>query len=318
MNRLQYICVQPRLLYYAWQVEVMINNFIKNGIEPSQINIILAVNLKDQTSSEENVIIWNKLIEKYSDVKFYSYLDTRQQPIRYIASVRPNILKQHFKNYPELSNVPIFYHDCDMIFTKPPNFEHLLNDKIWYLSDTNSYINYDYIIAKGNGIYEQMCDIVGIDKVIPKLINSNSGGAQYLMKNLSWHYWEKVEKDSETLFYEITNRNFEIKKMNPDYHEIQIWCADMWSVLWNAWLYGNETKVVNEMGFCWSTDPIDKWKEKPIYHNAGVTESGKCFYKGDYINKLPYDLEDTFSDEFCSKLYFKEVLDTAKVSPLKT
>ena len=40
MKNLRYICVQPRILYYAWQVEVMINNFIKNGISGNVANLM--------------------------------------------------------------------------------------------------------------------------------------------------------------------------------------------------------------------------------------------------------------------------------------
>ena len=43
MKNLRYICVQPRILYYAWQVEVMINNFIKHGINPNNIDIVVAI-----------------------------------------------------------------------------------------------------------------------------------------------------------------------------------------------------------------------------------------------------------------------------------
>ena len=41
---LRYICVQPRILYYVWQVEVMINNFLKNGVNPNNIDILVAWN----------------------------------------------------------------------------------------------------------------------------------------------------------------------------------------------------------------------------------------------------------------------------------
>jgi hypothetical protein len=82
-----------------------------------------------------------------------------------------------------------------MIFTKPVNWNKFLYDDIWYLSNTNSYINYDYIISKGKDIYNKMCEIVEIDSIIPKLMNSNSGGAQYILKNIDAEYWEKVEKD---------------------------------------------------------------------------------------------------------------------------
>ena len=307
MKNLRYVCVQPRLLYYAWQVEVMINNFISHGINPNNIDILVAWNPNDLTNSPENIEIWNKLASHYNSVRFFFYQDSRQQPIHYISSIRPNILKQHFKAHPELGSEVIFYHDCDMVFTKPPNWNQFLDDNIWYLSDTNSYINFNYIKSKGMDIYYQMCSIVGIEPVIPQLMNSNSGGAQYIMKNLNHAYWNKVEKDSEQLYYQITQLNNQKKQDDPSYHPLQIWCADMWAVLWNGWLLGNETKVVPEMNFSWATDSKNRWEETTIFHNAGVTEAGKYFYKGNYINSLPYNIEDTVDEQFCSKLYYQEI-----------
>jgi hypothetical protein len=317
MKNLRYICVQPRLLYYAWQVEVMINNFLKQGINPNNIDILVAWNPNDLTTSvQANVDAWSKLAEHYNQVRFFFYQDTRQQPIYYISSVRPNILKQHFKAHPELKSEAIFYHDCDIVFTKPPNWNQFLNDKIWYLSNTNSYINYDYIMSKGQDVYDEMCNIVKMNPIIPKLMNSNSGGAQYIMKNIDADYWEKVEKDCEQLFYKITQLNNYKKSLDPTHHELQIWCADMWAVLWNGWLLGNETKVVPEMNFSWATDTKNRWKETTIFHNAGVTGTGKHFYKGIYQNELPYNIEDTFDEHFCSKLYFNEIKETAQKSCL--
>jgi hypothetical protein len=317
MKNLRYVCVQPRLLYYAWQVEVMVNNFIKHGINPNNIDILVAWNPDDLTTSvQANVDAWDKLAKHYNQVRFFFYQDTRQQPIHYISSVRPNILKQHFKAHPQLESEAIFYHDCDIVFTKLPNWNQFLNDDIWYLSNTNSYINHDYIKSKEHGVYEKMCEIVGINSIIPKLMNSNSGGAQYILKNINADYWEKVEKDSEQLFHQITQLNNQIKSTKPDYHELQIWCADMWAVLWNGWLLGNETKVVPEMDFSWATDPIKRWEETVIFHNAGVTGHGNHFYKGIYQNILPYNIEDTFDEQFCSKLYFNEIKETAQKSCL--
>jgi hypothetical protein len=317
MKNLRYICVQPRLLYYAWQVEVMINNFIKHGINSNNIDILVAWNPNDLTTSvQANVDAWDKLAAHYNQVRFFFYQDTRQQPIHYISSVRPNILKQHFKAHPQLESEAIFYHDCDIVFTHKPDFNAFLSDKIWYLSNTNSYINYDYIISKGLDVYDKMCEITKMNPLIPRLMNSNSGGAQYLMKNVDWAFWEFVERDSERLFKEITELN-NIKKINdPKYHELQIWCADMWAVLWNGWMLGNETKVVPEMDFSWATDPKNRWEETTIFHNAGVTGTGKHFYKGIYQQQLPYNIEDTFDEQFCSKLYFNEIKETAQKSCL--
>jgi hypothetical protein len=317
MKNLRYICVQPRLVYYAWQVEVMINNFIKNGINCKDIDILVAYNPNDNTSTEESIRVWDKLIDHYKDIRFFFYLDTRKQPIRYISSIRPNILKQHFEKYPELSKEAIFYHDCDIIFTKPTSFKNFLSDNIWYLSDTNSYINYDYIKSKGEDVYLKMCEIVGIDPIIPKLMNSNSGGAQYILKNIDYTFWEKVEEDSEELYFQITQLNHIKKQEDQSYHELQIWCADMWAVLWNGWLRGHETKIVKELDFCWAPDSEDRFNQTNIFHNAGITCScGGKFYKANYRNSLPYNLDLRIKEGTASYKYYQEIQETAKKSPL--
>ena len=296
----------------------MINNFIKHGINPNNIDILVAWNPNDKTSELENVEAWNKLASHYNTVRFFFYEDTRQQPIYYISSVRPNILKQHFKAHPQLESEAIFYHDCDVVFSKTPDFNAFLSDDIWYLSNTNSYINYGYIRSKGLDVYNKMCEIIQIDPLIPRLMNSNSGGAQYLMKNVDWRYWEKVEQDSENLFKEITELNNQKKANDPKYHELQIWCADMWAVLWNGWLCGSETKVVSEMDFSWATDPSNKWNETTIYHNAGATcGCDGIFYKALYMDSLPYNIEvEKFDKEKNCYNYVLEIKETAQKSCL--
>jgi hypothetical protein len=311
MKNLRYVCAQPRLVYYAWQVEVMINNFIKNGINPNNIDIVVAWNPNDDTSEPTAVEMWNKLASHYNYVRFFFYQDTRPQPIKYISSIRPNVLKQHFLAHPELQDEAIFYHDCDVVFTRPLDFTPFLQDNIWYLSDTNSYINYDYIISKGQDVYGKMCEIVDIDPLIPKLMNSHSGGAQYLMKNIDYTFWEKVEKDSEALFDQITQLNNKKREIDPDHHELQIWCADMWAVLWNGWLRGNETRVIPELNFSWATDGVDSWNKTSIYHNAGATcACGGMFYKVLYMNMLPYGIDRPWDETKNCYNYVKEIQET--------
>lgn len=318
MKELRYMCVQPRLVYYAWQVEVAINNFLKHGIDGSKIDILVAWNPIDGTSTQEAINAWDKLKNHYTTVNFHFYRDTRPHPIHYISSVRPNILKQHFEAYPELKDAVIYYHDCDALFTRKPAFDHLLNDDVWYVSDTNSYINYTYIQSKGHGVYEKMCEIVGIDPEIPKQNNAHSGGAQYILKNVDADYWHKVERDAETLFFEINKLSYKVKETEPDYHELQIWCADMWAVLWNSWLRGNEVKVVPELNFAWATDPVERWDQCLIFHNAGVVcNCGRKFYKGLYMNELPYGIQqEEYSTNICSYNYVKEIVETASKSCL--
>ena len=82
-----------------------------------------------------------------------------------------------------------------------------------------------------------------------------------------------------------------LQKINREFFKdensgFQSWCADMWAVLWNVWLRDQETKVVPELAFAWSTDPISKLESHTIFHNAGiVSETGNgypAFYKGKY------------------------------------
>jgi hypothetical protein len=75
--------------------------------------------------------------------------------------------------------------------------------------------------------------------------------------------------------------------INPG--QIQFWTAEMWAVLWNLWLLNYETKITNELSFCWATDPVVIYDKNPILHMAGVTDNLKStkFYKGEYINVDP-------------------------------
>jgi len=304
---MKYFCCQPANIYYTWQVEVLINNFVKMGISSNDINIICAIT---------NDIIptdWIKLKEHYNDINFFFYNDTREQTL-YIPSVYFNMMKQHLQEYPNLKDEVLFLHDSDIIFTKIPNFEDMCRGNSWYLSDTNSYINYDYIVSKGNGIYDKMCEIIGIDKLIPKLLNSNSGGAQYIVKDTTFEFWEKVEKDSITLYKYFC----EIEpKWDKDFYPIQKWTAGMWSLLWNAWYFGHETIVDKRLDFGWVTDSIDFTETKSILHNAGVVDTmSRLFFKGRYVNSLPYNCIEDVDETKGSYRYWQEICETAKKSVL--
>ena len=153
---MKYICVQPATLYYAWQVEVMINNFLEMGVSGSEIQILAAY---------DNAIpdCWKRLMSY--PVGFYFYKDTRESRA-YVSSIRPNVLKQHFERFPELKDEPILYHDCDIIFSKKVDWitEEMLTDKNWYGSNTNSYFGYDYVSSKGDEVFDLMCRLMNVSR----------------------------------------------------------------------------------------------------------------------------------------------------------
>ncbi len=286
----------------------MINNFIKNGIDPHNIQILCAC--------QENIpYSWKKLQAAYSNVSFFFYKDTRPDQF-YIPSIYFNMMKQHLQAHPELEKEVLFLHDCDIIFTRPINFDELEKGNIWYLSDTVGYIGTQYILTKGEDVYLKMCEVMEIDPSIPKERNLDSGGAQHIVKNTTFEYWDKVEKDSIKLYKHFCEQEPLYK---GEGYPIQKWTAGMWSLLWNAWKFGHITKVDKRLGFCWATDPIQRWNEAPIFHNAGVTEDRKdLFFKAAYIDKLPYNevkLEKV-SNKFCSYKYTEQLLETAKISCL--
>jgi hypothetical protein len=310
MKQLRYICAQPAIKYYAWQIEVLINNFIEKGVDPNQMDILCAI--ENDVIPEE----FKKLVNTYP-VRFFFYNDTRENKV-YIPSIYFNMMKQHMQAHPEIHGDVLFLHDADIVFTKKPNFEEMMNNDTWYISDTRFYINYDYIQCKGNHIYEKMCEIVGIDKLIPKLMNSNSGGAQYIVKGTNFEFWDKVEKDSAKLYeYFCSIEHLHIKKNEYDY-AIQKWTAGMWSFLWNGWYFGHETLVDKRMDFGWVTNGYDDVEKYTILHNAGVTDDTKSdkFFKSNFMNEYPYGKDLSVSPKYASYFYWQEVCKTAKKSCL--
>ena len=316
--KIRFVCAQPATLYYAWQVEVMINNFSAMGINPNNIDIVC---WRDGSIPIE----WSKLANNYA-ARFFFYDDTRETK-NYVSSIRPNILKQHFKQFPELEQDAIFYHDCDIVFTKPVEWYKFLYDDNWYGSDTRFYIGYEYIISKGEQVLDAMCNIVGIDKEIIKENERNSIGAQYLMKGIGWQFWDGVERDCERLFKEITDLNNEKIELDrhtmsegearQPYHPLQIWCADMWAVLWRGWKMGKKTICHPDLEFAWATSTEDEWDKLNIFHNAGVTDAANgLFYKALYMNELPYNKDLKINEGTASKKYYEIIQKVEKKSKL--
>jgi len=309
MNKdIRFISAQPATTYYAWQVEVLLNNMIEMGINLNYVDIVCHT---EGDIPEE----WDKLRHGYA-ARFFFYTDTRERK-NYISSIRPNILKQHFTQHPYLENETLFYHDCDIIFTKPLDLQQFTNDNIWYGSDTKWYISYDYIIGKGQDVFDKMVEVIDID---PQLVidnNDNSIGAQYILKNIDADFWNDVERDSEDLFVQVSELNRQKKQQDPSHHELQIWCADMWAVLWNGWKKGHQTKCHSDLEFSWGTSPIKEYDKCYIMHNAGVTSNSKgYFHKAKYMNSLPYNLDLDIKDNTASQKYYKWVQKTEKVSVL--
>lgn len=287
-----FVTAQPDVPYFHWQIMVYIHNFIEHGVPPNQIHVLLGIISEDGKPTEESLKL------KDSGVNVHHYIDDRPQK-HYIPTVKPFLISKWLKDFPEHGKC-FFLHDSDVIFRKLPNFDSLLNDDITYLSDTIGYIGYNYIMdccnryenahpISGKGqLLKEMADVIGVSVECIECNQENSGGGQYIIKNTDWLLWKKIYDDCVPLYDQMLDYQ---KRFPISPGEIQFWTAEMWSLLWNLWLHGIETRITPELDFSWATDSINIYEDKPILHMAGVTDNQKKdkFYKGDFINSNPLD-----------------------------
>jgi hypothetical protein len=288
-HNLIFVSAQPDTIYFHWQVELYLYQFSKHGPEiADRCYALLGYRDKPSPYSQE-------LAKKFPHV--ICYKDTRNLtvPNYYIPSIRPHLLKQFFKEYPALGS-NVFYHDSDIFLVQMPKFELLLNDPISYVSDTISYIGYNYIQSSqrfyknkypelsDTSLIDTMCECVGISAEIVKQNQANSGGAQYLLKNIDAEFWNETETACQTIYSKTSEFNRKYKISSGD---LQIWTADMWAVLWLLWKRNKATRVHKELDFSWATFNVKEYHSYNIFHLAGIT-SDNCkgkFYKGAYTNK---------------------------------
>jgi len=287
-HNMVFVSAQPDEPYFHWQVEIYLYQFAKHGISDRCYALF---GYRDKPSVDAS-----ELATKYKNVLFYK--DTRDRSMKnfYTPSIRPHILKQFFAERPELGK-NVFYHDSDIFLVKFPPFEKMLGDDVGYVSDTINYIGYDYIHEcteryrgkhphlENDDLFKIMCATVGVPEDLIKSNQANSGGAQYLLKNIDAAYWQDVE----TACYALYDRVQKYIAQYPVDHHIQVWTTDMWVVLWLYWKRGGRTLVHNGLDFCFGTWSSADYYKKPIFHLAGVTDALKegRFYKGGCMNTNP-------------------------------
>lgn len=313
-----FISVQPYDAYFTWQVEVQIVNFRKFGLSDKMH--VLIWNPKGEA---RNGIVgdWESLEKKYSEVSFFRYEDGGDTNLTlYIPQLRPDALEQHFRKYPTLKEKVIFYHDCDILFNFLPDFEKLGRDDINWVSNTSSYLDYDYLARKekqGNipegkaiGI---LCSIGNITPELMKSYAGKTGGAQYVLKGIDTFFWKDVKR--QVLQIRKLFKHGEPDSINTTFFKsesegFQSWCADMWAVNMALWSRGKITDVTPELDFSWATDNAETYLRKPIFHNAGAngTQPG-VFFKGQWQKKSPIGKNLSSHPDSASKYYVQAIMD---------
>lgn len=330
MKKLHFLSVQPDDNYYIWQVHLWLESLRKIGYSDKAIVLLFIPSFREKNNS------WQKLIDLYpeSEFVFYKDIDDVSKLLgAYIPILRPYCLMKYFNEHPELKNEAIFYCDSDILFTENFNIDKYIDDDINYLSDTNSYINASYFDSKikdvipekleeykERNILEETCSLVGINRNIAEKNNLHSGGAQYLLKNIDGEFWNKMMTSCIRIRIHLQNVNREFFK--DENTGFQSWCADMWALLYGLWERNLETKIITEMNFAWSCDPIEKLSSNSILHNAGITDkmmggAYPAFYKGAYhTGNSPFDdphlqtvLEDEKSKKHCTHYYTSKLME---------
>lgn len=321
------ITCQPDDQYFIWQNHLYVESCLEQGFLEEQIHILLY-----KPKNREFNKNWEKLQNCYPLLNIFMYEDDGVQsflPI-YIPLLRPHLLWQHFKKFPELESKTIIYTDSDILWLKSIDIKKFYNDDVCYISNAESYMNNSYFESKKKDILEdkkeeastrdflnEICEIVGISKQIVIDNNNNCGGVQYILKNVSSSFWKKVELDAMNIRIHLLAVNKQFYKNENS--GIQSWCADLWAVLFNLWYFEKEVKVVNELNFVWATDSIDRIDTAGIFHNAGITgpfhAGHPCLYKGKYHNgsdptkdpHLDLILENETSKKYCTWFYAKKL-----------
>lgn len=285
--------------HYLWQILVQINNFRRMGIEQDAYFIIMCQ--KGQMSRQLEKIVSDPDLNCHFEV----YTDDRKG-MMYASTLRLRGIIHFWNNNEWFEKETFMYLDPDVIFTQKYDWSHLEKGDTWYVSDTRSYLDTKYIKSKSEQLFQEMCDIVGIYPTTVEAQDSNCGGAQYIMKNVPFDFWEKVEYDSERLYKHMKNT----ESVYHPQHPIQSWTADMWAVLWNGIYFNYTVEIAPDMEFCWASNKIDKWNQRVIFHNAGVPkEDGFNFCKTTY-QKSPFFKDIKVNEQSASYMYLQEIKDT--------
>ncbi|WP_246570109.1 hypothetical protein [Lentibacillus saliphilus] len=254
---MKYILCQPAIKRFEWELEVCLTRLKKLGIQ----DIVLLFTRHDDS-------VPSFFIEKY-DVDVHVY-DDRRTDKSYIPSVKPYLWTQYLKEDPDRENGIYCYMDSDVILREVLNVKP--TESTWYASDCEGYLGIDYV----GELLEPMCNAIDID---PELIRKAkpTGGAQWVIKNPSLQYWQKVYEDSIKLYRFLKDK------------DIQKWTAEMWAQLWNVYQYDIKVETPHELDFCWPTDPRSRYQETKILHNAGVVDDNQnLFFKGKYVTHEPF------------------------------
>lgn len=339
---IRFITVQPDDRNWAWESEVQINNLRKWGLSNKFIICVHWNDLEKRCVNQD----WLDLKMKYPEVTFKFFRRTiAADKIRtYLSVIRPNCLKRLWEEMPELKEKVIFYMDGDVIFIDRPKVEEMIRDEMSFVTNTAHYLGYNhYLKAKRDQVDEPellpstyFLDIISAN--CPQAPTSEflrtdhkAGGAQYVLKNITSQFWERVESSCIEIRKDLAAANqkhfykrAQQEGLSLENAGVQSWCADMWA-MWGTMLsQGIEWEAPTWMDSVWASDHVTRLQgdKKGVFilHNTGIDADSarysfqKLHYRADniYPNEWPW-FNNTLthvSDQYCS-WYYAEALKSA-------
>lgn len=267
-------------------------------------------------------------VEKsHTNLKSYYYADTRATK-HYPSSIRPNLLKQHFAKHPEIKtffyhDCDMIFTKKDLDFTPFLKDDICYGSDVrsyighdYIASKENNVLEYmcqiaqiplkvvrenehncigaQYLIKNVSADFWEEVEKISEELFLKITQRNNHIKANYPKSYIQesdslglWRVYNGKEKKFENDYYPREIAEQRAKELS-NYHELQIFAADMWAVLWCLWKLGKQTVPHKFFDFAWATDTIERYHECNIYHNAGVTESGHgLFFKGEFQDKIP-------------------------------
>jgi hypothetical protein len=339
MKEVKFITALPDETYYTWQVHLWLESL--KEIDKSQHAIVLIYRAFNKKIDSK----WHQIQELYPEAEF-NYIQARKEDNMniyvgiYIPIIRSYCMWRHLKSNPSLGTTNVlFFCDSDILFSKKFNIDKFIEDDINYVSDAVSYLGAEYFENKikdvlsdklekykHRDVLAELLSIVGISKDRAIENQENSGGVQYILKNSTASYWNKVMNNSLIIctYMQKVNREY-FSSQEIGY---QSWCSDMWGILWNLWFADREVKVIPELNFSWGSCKIEQLEKSTIFHNAGITgeimvdEQGThlCFYKGKYHSgddptkdpMLDKIIKSKKSQKYCTWYYAKKLKELSK------
>lgn len=278
---MKYASIIQDTTYLLWQQELQGFNFHRLGLLD---DLVVGVLVEPGATPSPHA----RRLAEMMDVRFFENHQARRH---YLASNKPYGLAQVLKADPELGR-QLFLLDSDVIFREALDFSALTPGREWYVSDSGAigYLGWNYLTSHATPEeIAPMAALVGLTNDRLKAEQPNSGGAQYLMKNVTAVFCEKVASDSIALYDYVTT----LKREDGTF-KLQVWTAEMWAWLWNAF-HVAPVRISREMDFAWGPHQVADWDTRKMLHLAGVTgaEPG-CFYKGKYMGGVPWEVEPNF------------------------